>query len=595
MAKNTNTSNGQEQLTEALRLFGFQIGKDDLTKQRNASFAIPQNADGAVTIQAGGIYGTYVDLEGVAKNEIELITRYREMSLQPECENAIDDVVNQAVIVEDQDPPVKLNLEKLQGFSEDFKKQIQKEFKGVLRLLNFCEEGHDIFKRWYIDGRLYYQIMIDEKNTSAGIQELRYIDPRRIRKIREIKKRLNDQGIEIVDEIKEYYIYNERGINNTQATAIQGVRIAPDTICQVNSGLVDSTRNMVLSYLHKAIKPLNQLRMMEDALVIYRLSRAPERRIFYVDVGSLPKMKAEQYIKDLMNKYRNKMIYDAATGEARDDKKFLSLMEDYWLPRREGSKGTEIDTLSGGENLGEITDVNFFQEKLYRSLGVPVSRLKSEGGFNLGKESEINRDEEKFSKFVTRIRNKFSQLFDNLMYVQLTLKGIIGKDDWEEIRDGFYYAFLKDSYYAELRDLELLNNRLTALQQVSPYVGVYFSQNFVKTKILRQTEEEINQITSEIKKEKPLIPDEMEAQAKLQKDLMGFQGDQQMELMGQQGEMQAKQQKQQVQLQAKAEQETSGSQIALLKAQQSLEKTKMAHTQVKATLPQPSSSGKSPK
>jgi hypothetical protein len=576
-------SSTQRALTESLRLFGFQIGEDPKGVKQNKTFAIPQNADGAVTIQAGGIYGTYVDLEGVAKNEIELITRYREMSLQPECENALEDVVNEAIVVEEQEAPVKINLDKLEGYSDGFKETVIKEFKNVLRLLNFNKEGHDIFKRWYIDGRLFYQLMIDEKNTSKGIQELRYIDPRRIRKVREIKKKLDQQsGTEIIDWEKEYFIYNERGINNTQSTAIQGVKIALDSVCYVTSGLVDSTRNQVLSYLHQAIKPLNQLRMMEDALVIYRLSRAPERRLFYIDVGNLPKLKAEEYIKGLMNRYRNKIVYDSMTGEVRDDKKFPSLMEDYWLPRREGQKSTEVDTLEGGQNLGEITDVNFFQEKLYRALKVPVSRLKSEGGFNLGKSSEINRDEVKFTKFVKRIRHNFEELFNFLLYTQLILKNIIVKDDWDNIRDGIFYAFLEDSYYAELQQTEILNARIETLNNLAPHVGVFFSQEFVHKEILKRTDEEYKAIMKQINKEKALIPDAMEAEAEVQKDMMAIQGDQQLDMAKQQSKLETQQQEKQVGLQA----QSAGTEMKTMKAQAELEKVKMAHSQVKIALNQ---------
>jgi hypothetical protein len=580
-------SKAQQTLTEALRLFGFQIGDEQGGSNKFRTFAIPQNYDGAVTIQAGGVYGTYVDLEGIAKNEIELITRYREMSLQPECENAIEDVVNEAIVVEEQEAPVKINLDRLSeetDYSEDFKQKIIKEFGRVLKILNFNKEGHDIFKRWYVDGRLFYHIMIDEEKVRDGIQEVRYIDPRRIRKVREVKKRLDNNGTEVIDFEKEYFIYNERGINNTQSTAVQGVKIAVDSICYVTSGLIDSTRNQVLSYLHQAIKPINQLRMMEDALVIYRLSRAPERRLFYIDIGNLPKLKAEEYMKGLMNRYRNKIIYDANTGEVRDDKKFLSLMEDYWLPRREGTKGTEVDTLEGGQNLGEITDVNFFQEKLYRALKVPVSRLKSEGGFNLGKSSEISRDEIKFTKFVTRIRHNFEELFNSLLYTQLILKGIIVREDWEEIKDCIFYSFLKDSYYAELKEIEILQSRMEILEQVHQHVGVYFSQREVHKKILKRTDEEIDEVMAQIKKEKVLIPDAMEAEVKVQKDMMNAQGEMQLDQMDKQAKIQGQQQKQQIKLQTAAEQDSAGAQIQTLKAQQDLEQTRMAHSHVKIAL-----------
>ncbi len=463
--------------------------------------------------------------------------------------------------------------------------RILKEFKNVLRLLNFNKEGHDIFKRWYIDGRLFYQLMINDEDTKAGIQELRYIDPRRIRKVREIKKKLDlKTGVEIIESEIEYFIYNERGINNTQSTAVQGVKIALASICYVTSGLVDSTRNQVLSYLHQAIKPLNQLRMMEDALVIYRLSRAPERRIFYVDVGNLPKLKAEEYLKGVMNRYRNKIVYDSVSGEVRDDKKFLSLMEDYWLPRREGQKSTEVDTLEGGQNLGEITDVNFFQEKLYRSLKVPVSRLKSEGGFNLGKSSEISRDEVKFTKFVTRIRHNFEELFNFLLYTQLILKGIIVKEDWDDIRDAIFYDFVKDSYYSELKDIEIRQSRNEIVTAMYPLVGIFYSQEEVHKKVLKRTDEEMKEVMAQIKKEKVLIPDQMEAEVEVQKEIMGVEGEQQMDMANQQSKLQIQQQKQQTKMEVDAQTQTAGSQIQTMKAQQDLEKQKMAHTQVKMAM-----------
>jgi len=500
-----------------LRFFGFQIGKDKPNKADNKSFAIPQNEDGAITIQAGGIYGTYVDLEGTSKNEIELITRYREMSLQPECEAAIEDIVDESIVIEEDEPAVKIMLDKLPKpyNAETIKQKIQDEFDSVLRLLNFRNEGHDIFKRWYIDGRSYYHMIIDDSAPAEGIQELRYIDPRRIRKVREIRKKLNDQGVEIIDSITEYYVYNERGLNNAQSTTMVGIKIAPDSICNAHSGLVDATRNMVLSWLHKAIKPLNQLRMIEDAVVIYRISRAPERRIFYIDVGNLPKIKAEQYLKDIMNKYRNKLVYDANTGELRDDKKFLSMMEDYWLPRREGGKGTEIDTLPGGENLGQMTDVEYFQEKLYKALNVPVSRLKSDSGFSLGRSAEISRDELKFFKFISRLRNRFSHLFDKLLRTQLLLKGVIENDDWDVIKQFISYDFAKDSYFTELKESEVLQGRMILLSQVDPYIGKYFSMDYIRRNILHMNEDEIKDMQTQMEKERPELEELLDTQATL--------------------------------------------------------------------------------
>ena len=413
------------------KLFGFQItnektkdkeGQTDNLVNKEKSFALPQNDDGAVTLQTGAYFGTYVDLEGVVRNEIELITRYREMAMQPELETAIDDIVNEAIVMQGHGLPLDINMDELR-VPDTIKKKIREEFRHILKLLNFGNMGSELFRRWYIDGRMFYHVIIDETQPRQGVKELRYIDPRRIRKVREIQKTKDAAtGADIIKTMNEYFLYNERGIIGAHSNL--GMRIAPDSILNVNSGLMDSRRAMVLSYLHKAIKPLNQLRMVEDATVIYRLSRAPERRVFYIDVGNLPKVKAEQYLRDLMVKYRNKLVYDSSTGEIRDDRKHLSMLEDFWLPRREGGKGTEIQTLPGGQNLGEMEDVKYFERKLYKSLGIPISRLEQQQGFSLGRTTEITRDELKFSKFVFRLRNKFSTLFDEALRIQLSLKGI---------------------------------------------------------------------------------------------------------------------------------------------------------------------------
>ena len=381
------------------KLFGFQITNEKTKKQEEPkdisnitekSFALPQNDDGAVTLQTGAYFGTYVDLEGVVRNEIELITRYREMAMQPELETAIDDIVNEAIVMQGHEEPLTINIDDLK-VSDTIKKRIREEFENILRMLNFGNMGSELFRRWYIDGRMFYHVVIDETRPRDGIKELRYIDPRRIRKVREIQKMKDPAtGGDIIKTAREYYLYNERGIIGAHSNL--GMRIAPDAIVNVNSGLMDSRRAMVLSYLHKAIKPLNQLRMVEDATVIYRLSRAPERRVFYIDVGNLPKVKAEQYLRDIMVKYRNKLVYDSSTGEIRDDRKHLSMLEDFWLPRREGGKGTEIQTLPGGQNLGEMEDVKYFERKLYKSLGIPISRLEMQQGFSIGRASEITRD-----------------------------------------------------------------------------------------------------------------------------------------------------------------------------------------------------------
>lgn len=486
-------------LTELWKLFGFKIGDDPKPEQEPKSFTMPQNEDGAVTIQAGGVYGTYVDLEGIARNEVDLINRYRELSLQPETEDAIANIVNEAIVMEDDEPPIDITTQKLEGYSDDVKNAIRDEFHNILQLLNFNNEGHDIFKRWYIDGRLFYHVMIDDKDTEEGIQELRFIDPRRIRKVREIKKKINELGVEIVDTINEYYVYNERGIANVANTI--GIRIATDSICHVHSGIIESGKNIVISNLHKAIKPANQLRMMEDALVIYRISRAPERRVFYIDIGTLPKQRAEQYMESLINKHRNKLIYDVNTGNIVDDKRHLSMMEDFWFPRREGGKGTEVTTLQGGQNLSQIEDITYFQERLFKALNVPVSRLKSDAGFSLGRAAEISRDELNFFLFVSRLRTRFSQLFDQLLYTQLILKGVIAKEDWDEIRQGIYYKWQKDSYFSELKESEIRRNRIAEVNETEPLVGKYFSKKYVQTKILQLTEEDIEKMEEEMQED----------------------------------------------------------------------------------------------
>jgi hypothetical protein len=484
-----------------VQLFGFEIGRAKIKQEEDQtkSFVTPQNDDGAVQIQSGSYYGTYVDLDGVVRNEIELITRYREMSMQPEMETAVDEIINEAIVNDNTDKGVDLNLDDLKQ-PEPIKKKIIDEFDNILRLLNFSNMGHDIFRRWYIDGRLFYHVVVDESNMSKGIEEVRYIDPRRIRKIREIQKGKDPRtGVEVVKKINEYYLYNERGVIGAHSN--MGTKIAVDSIINVNSGLMDAKRTMVLSYLHKSIKPLNQLRMIEDATVIYRISRAPERRVFYVDVGNMPTVKAEQYLKDVMTKYRNKLVYDSSTGEIKDDRKHLSMLEDFWLARREGSRGTEITTLPGGQNLGELEDVKYFEKKLYKSLGVPTSRLEPSQGFSLGRSTEISRDEIKFSKFVNRLRNKFSILFDDLLRVQLILKKVCTEEEWNEFKENIWYDFKKDNNFDELKEAELLTNRLTLLQVVDPYVGRYFSKEWVRKNVLHFSDEDIMEIDEQISTE----------------------------------------------------------------------------------------------
>lgn len=504
------------------KLFGFQITNEKTKKQEGQqdaknitekSFALPQNDDGAVTLQTGAYFGTYVDLEGVVRNEIELITRYREMAMQPELETAVDDIVNEAIVMQGHTQPLTINLDDLKQ-PDSIKKKIREEFSNILKMLNFGNMGSELFRRWYIDGRMFYHVIIDETRPREGIKELRYIDPRRIRKVREIQKTKDAAtAADIIRTVREYYLYNERGIIGAHSNL--GMRIAPDSVINVNSGLMDSRRAMVLSYLHKAIKPLNQLRMVEDATVIYRLSRAPERRVFYIDVGNLPKVKAEQYLRDLMVKYRNKLVYDSSTGEIRDDRKHLSMLEDFWLPRREGGKGTEIQTLPGGQNLGEMEDVKYFERKLYKSLSIPISRLEMQQGFSIGRTSEITRDELKFSKFVFRLRNKFSTLFDEALRVQLSLKGICTVDEWNDFKESIYYDFITDNNFDEMKKAELIQNRITVLQLADPYIGKYFSIEWARKNILNQTDDEIAEIKKQIEEEQ----EEMMAMAQKQAEL----------------------------------------------------------------------------
>jgi len=494
----------------AIKLFGFTLGTKDVVQVQSPeqpSFALPTPAidDGAVTITQNAYYGTYVDLEGSIRNELELITRYREMANHPELEMAIDDIVNEAITHDVTGRTVDIVLDKLKQ-PEAVKKKILEEFENILDMLNFGNLSDDLFKRWYIDGRIYYHVVVDEKKPKEGIQELRYIDPRKIRKVREVKKERDPKtGADIIKSIAEYYVYSDRGTTTQTygASVNTGLRIAPESIINVNSGLMDAKNTFVISYLHKAIKPLNQLRMIEDAVCIYRISRAPERRVFYIDVGNLPRGKAEQYLKDIKVKYRNKMVYDANTGELRDDRKHMSMLEDFWLPRREGGKGTEITTLPAGQNLGELEDVKYFREKLLQSLNVPLSRLQpSDGGMiGVGRTSEVTRDEVKFTKFIIRLRNKFSQIFDHALRIQCVLKGICTTEEWETFEDKIYYDYKKDNNFTELRDAELLRERVSLLQLVDPYIGHYYSAEWVKKKILQFTDEDIQKMDKQMKEE----------------------------------------------------------------------------------------------
>ena len=484
-------------------LFGFSITRVKQQQDPKQSFTSQQADDGTQVVSAGGYFGSYLDMEGTAKTEQDLIRRYREIAIHPECDMAIEDIVNEAIVANELKDAVRVNVDDL-PYGNEIRRKVEDEFKEVLKLLNFNTRGHDIFRRWYVDGRIYYQKIIDRESPKRGITELKYIDPRKIKKIREIRKKRPDvptpmAGLNVVDEFVEYFLYNERGLSGTTGTA--GLRIAPDTIAFCPSGLIDQNKNMVLSYLHKAIKPVNQLRMIEDAAVIYRIARAPERRIFKIDVGNLPKVKAEQYLRDVMARYRNKLVYDASTGEIRDDRSYMSMLEDFWLPSREGGRGTSIETLPGGQNLGEIADLEYFRAKLYRSLNVPVSRLESSSGFNLGRASEITRDELKFTKFVQRLRKKFTELFNDILRTQLVLKQIIAEEDWYTLRDHIQYDFLQDGHFAELKNTELMRERLALANEMRDYIGKFFSVKYVRKNVLKQNEREIEDMDKQIKKE----------------------------------------------------------------------------------------------
>ena len=484
-------------------LFGFNITRVKPKTDPKQQFSMPQAEDGTQVVAAGGFFGSYLDMEGTAKTEQDLIRRYREIALHPECDMAIEDIVNEAITSNENKQSVKVITDSLK-YSSGVKQRIEEEFKEVLRLMQFNTRGHDLFRRWYVDGRIFFQKIIDAENTKNGIVELKYLDPRKIKKIREVRKRrpeglVSPTNINIADETVEYFVYNERGIQG--AAAIQGIKIAPDTIAYCPSGVIDQNKNIVLSYLHKAIKPVNQLRMIEDSAVIYRIARAPERRIFKIDVGNLPKVKAEQYLRDVMARYRNKLVYDAATGEVRDDRNYMSMLEDFWLPSREGGRGTDITTLPGGANLGEISDIEYFRAKLYRSLNVPVSRLEASQGFNLGRSSEISRDELKFTKFVGRLRKKFTELFNDLLRTQLVIKGVIAETEWPAIRDAIFYDFLQDGHFAELKNSEMMRERLNLAREVRDYIGKYYSVAYVRKHILKQSESEIKAMDAEIKKE----------------------------------------------------------------------------------------------
>jgi hypothetical protein len=500
-----------------MQLFGFEIKRKNEENKNIRSFAEPNNEDGAVSVSAaGGAVSSFIDLEGTAKSEAELVQKYRTMMQQPEVQMAVDDIVNEAINITFDQKAVECVTDDLE-LPDNIKRRIREEFDNVIKLLDFSNYGYDIFSKWYVDGRLNYHLMIDEKQPKKGIQELRYIDPRKIRKIREFDRDRRDTtgNNALLKVIKnEYYIYNDKGFNNVASANVSqgydlnsanstGLRIAKDSIINCNSGILNENSTLVLSHLHKAYKPLNQLRIMEDAVVIYRISRAPERRIFYIDVGNLPKMKAEQYLRDMMTKHKNRTVYDMSTGEVKDDRRHMSMTDDFWLPRREGGRGTEITTLPGGQNLGELEDVEYFQKRLYKSLNVPISRLESDAGFSLGRASEISRDEVKFSKFVRRLRGRFSILFDKILEKQLILKGVIAPEEWASIQSNLRYDFMTDNHFEELKKSEVLQNRLQILRDIDEYKGEYYSKEWIRKNVLYMTESEIEEVDKQISEEGP--------------------------------------------------------------------------------------------
>ena len=492
-----------------MELFGLEIKRKKGDETKAQSFVPPQNDGSVIEIgkdhgmggfaSTGGVIGQYIDMEGGVKNEADLVTRYRTMSLVPECDAAIEDIVNESISSNDLDAPVSINLDRVNHFSDSTKEKIRENFDDVLELLGFRELSHDIYRKWYVDGRLYYHKMVDTKNTKVGIQGLRPIDPQKIRKIREVDKKKDEKtGVEVIKKTDEYYIFNDQGFDKSGNNTGQTVKINSDAITHVTSGLLDYNQKVVVGYLHKAMKSVNQLRMLEDALVIYRISRAPERRIFYIDVGNLPKARAEQYLKEVQTSYRNKLVYNADTGEVKDDRKHMNMLEDFWLPRREGGRGTEISTLPGGQNLGEIEDILYFQKKLYKSLNVPISRLETETAFAIGRATEISRDEVKFSRFIDRLRVKFARLFDDILKTQLILKNVVTEEDWKKSKEYISYDFQKDGHFVELKEAEILRERVNTLEQLDQFVGKYYSEQWIRKNVLRQSEAEIADINKEI-------------------------------------------------------------------------------------------------
>ena len=482
-------------------LFGYSITRSK-SKGSGDQFVAPDSDDGTIDVAGGGFFSSILDTNGRERTELDLIRRYRDIAQQPECDSAIEDIVNESISFDEVSQSVSISLDRL-PYPDKIKRAVRKEFNEILTLLEFEEKGSDIFRRWYVDGRIFFHKVIDKKNPRQGIIDLKYIDPTKIKKVREVEKEKDSAtGVEIPKKVTEYYVYNAKGLAHAgYGGTSQGIRIAKDAITYCPSGVIDQNGGKVLSYLHKAIKPVNQLRMIEDALVIYRISRAPERRIFYIDVGNLPKIKAEQYLKDVMNRYRNKLVYDASTGEIRDDRNHMSMLEDFWLPRREGGRGTEITTLPGGSNLGEIDDIVYFQRKLYRSLNVPISRLEAENNFSLGRSTEITRDELKFTKFIQKLRKKFVHLFTDMLKTQLLLKGVIASEDWDMMKEQIQYDFLQDGHFAELKEAELLNDRINTLDSIQSYIGTFFSKEYVLKNVLRMNDSEIQDMRDQIAKE----------------------------------------------------------------------------------------------
>lgn len=544
----------------AFELFGWSLGRageriapklEQEEIKTNASFAPPDLDDGAMPISSGVYFSSYMDFDGGIKSTADMIRKYREMALYPEVEMAIDDICNEAVVYDDTKRPVEIVVDN-RKLSPKIKTKIEEEFDEILRLLKFQDKGYEIFRKWYIDGRLYYHKIIDKENPKKGLVELRPIESTHIRKVRNVQKKKDKAtNADLVTKVDEFFVYSEREETSTTtaaftpATPTKGVKIATDSICYIHSGLFDSGKKRVLSYVHKALKPLNQLKMVEDAVVIYRLSRAPERRVFYIDVGNLPKNKAEQYLKDIMNRYRNKLVYDASTGELKDERRHMTMLEDFWMPRREGGKGTEVSTLPGGQNLGQMDDVLYFQKKLYKSLNVPMSRLETDqNGFNMGRQAEITRDELKFFRFIERLRKKFAELFLDALKTQLLLKGVITKEDWDYIHPMIRFDFRKDSYFTEAKENEIMTNRLNLVNSADPYLGKYFSKSYIQKTILRMTEEDMADIAAQVEQEKQqdpntAIPTQIATQATTQQMTGDIQMQQQLQQQQAQAQLQA--------------------------------------------------------